>query len=480
MGSEAFQRAAGEVPKRVHFIGVCGTGMGALALLFREMGAEVSGSDVQAYPPMGDLLRGAGIDIRLGYRPENVAGNLDYVVVGNAVSKNNPEVEEVLRRGLAYGSFPETLARFFLAMREPVVVVGTHGKTTSTALLAWVLEAAGHAPGFLVGGEPKNFPSSSRFGTGPYFVVEGDEYDSAFFDKGPKFLHYRPRFSLFTSLEYDHADIYPDVDSLRTQFRRFVQGITPEGLLLVCSQYPTAVEIAREASCTVETYGYGQESDWRGVLRQNDPDGLTIEVSFLRSFVGSFSSHLSGGHNGLNILGCIALLSRLGVQIEQIRRGLYGFLGVRRRQEILGEVDGVLLVDDFAHHPTAVRETIRSMARRFPGRRILAIYEPRTHTSRKSVFQKEYVEAFQEANLAVCARIFRAETVPEEDRFRPDLWEKQMRERGKEAYYLQEMGDLERFLVQSARPGDLVLFMSSGDFEGVPGRVLRELGHRGQ
>ncbi|MEW6439455.1 MAG: Mur ligase domain-containing protein [bacterium] len=469
---------ARQMPRTVHFIGVCGTGMGALALLFREAGVSVRGSDLQAYPPMGDLLRSAGIDIRLGYRPENLDGDVSYVVVGNAVSKGNPEVEELFRRGLPYGSFPETLARFFLAGRDPVVVVGTHGKTTSTALLAWLLHAAGLEPGFLVGGEPKNFQSSSRCGAGPYFVVEGDEYDSAFFDKGPKFLHYRPSFALFTSLEFDHADIYPDLDAIRDQFRRFSALLPKHGSLLVCSEYPGAVEITRDLTCRVETYGYGAGSNWRGVLRQNGSRGLTLDVVERARFVGSFSCPLSGRHNGLNVLGSVGLLHALGVPAERIQDGLTSFLGVSRRQEVLGEADGVVLVDDFAHHPTAIRETLQAIVARYPGRRILAAYEPRTHTSRKKVFQEEYVEAFQDADVAICGRIFRPETVAVEERFRPDLWERELRARGHEAYYLEDLRELEEFLVRGCRPGDLVLFMSSGDFDGVPGRVLDGLRER--
>jgi len=481
MESEEFGGVAQEdglsasLPARVHFIGVCGTGMGALALLFREKGVAVSGSDLQSYPPMGNLLRGAGIDVRLGYRPENLDGDVQYVVVGNAVSKNNPEVEETIRRGVPYGSFPESLSRFFLAGREPVVVVGTHGKTTSTAMLAWMLEAAGHRPGFLVGGEPRNFPSSGRCGSGPFFVVEGDEYDSAFFDKGPKFLHYRPVYALFTSLEYDHADIYADEESLKAQFLRFVQKVPARGLVLVCAEYPGAVEIARRGVCRVETYGFDSDADWRARIVEQGPGGSTLEVFCKGEPLGVFRCRLSGSHNGLNALGSLALLSRLGVPPATLRSGLAGFAGVRRRQELLGEADGVVLVDDFAHHPTAVRETLRALRHRFPGRRVVAVYEPRTQTSRRAVFQKQYAQAFEGADLVLCSRLFRADAVPEKDRFNPELWEQETRRAGVQAFYIADMDALENFLVENARPGDLVVFMSSGDFEGLPARVLGRL-----
>lgn len=468
------------LPSKVHCIGVCGTGMGALALLFREKGVAVSGSDLQAYPPMGDLLRGAGIDVRLGYRCENVDADVQYVVVGNAVSRNNEEVEETIRRGIPYGSFPESLSRFFLAGREPVVVVGTHGKTTSTAMLAWILEAAGHDPGFLVGGEPMNFCSSSRCGTGRFFVVEGDEYDSAFFDKGPKFLHYRPVHALFTSLEYDHADIYPDEESLKIQFLRFVEKIPARGLVLVCAEYPGAVEIACRGVCRVETYGFDPGADWYGRVVERGSEGFSLEVCCKGEPFGVFRCPLSGSHNGLNALGSLALLSRLGVDAELLRNGLAGFAGVRRRQELLGEAGGVVLVDDFAHHPTAVRETLRALGHRFPGRRVVAVYEPRTQTSRRRVFQRQYVEAFDGADLVLCSRLFRAETVPEKDRFKPELWEQDMRRAGRKALYVPDLDSLENFLVENAKPGDLLVFMSSGDFEGLPTRVLRRLGSAGK
>ncbi len=457
-------RIPDDVPKKVHMIAACGTGMGALALLFREMGVHVSGSDVQAYPPMGGLLEKAGVELSLGYRPENLPRDVEFVVVGNAVSKDNPEVQETLARGLAYGSFPESLAHFFLSSRCPVVVTGTHGKTTSTALLAWLLECSGSEPGFLVGGEPTNFGLSSRLGRGKHFVIEGDEYDSAFFDKGPKFLHYRPQAALFTSLEFDHADIYPDLASIRKQFSRFVELIPPEGLAMVCSEYPEAVEIARKASCKVETYGYGEEADWVGVLEEPPGETGSLEVSCRGETVGTFPMPLTGRHNALNVLGSIGLLAHLGFEPGGLKACVERFEGVRRRQEIAGEINGILLMDDFAHHPTAVRETLAGIRRRYPGRRIVAVFEPRTNTSRRNVFQADYVDAFSLADIALCAPIFRPETVEPEERFRPDLWAEDLRKRGRSADWFEESESLEQALTDTCRTGDVVLFMSSGSF----------------
>jgi len=450
------------VPKKVHMIAACGTGMGALALLFREMGVQVSGSDVQAYPPMGDLLQKAGVDLSLGYGPENLPEDADFVVVGNAVSKDNPEVEEMLARGLPYGSFPESLAHFFLRSRCPIVVAGTHGKTTSTALLAWLLECSGAEPGFLVGGEPTNFGLSSRLGKGEYFVIEGDEYDSAFFDKGPKFLHYRPGVALFTSLEFDHADIYPDLDSIREQFLRFVALMPPEGLVMVCNEYPDAVEIARKAACKVETYGYGKDADWVGVLEEPPGASGSLEVSCRGQSVGTFPFPLSGRHNGLNVLGSLGLLAHLGFGLEGLKSCVERFEGVRRRQEVAGEVNGVLLMDDFAHHPTAVRETLAGVRRRYPGRRIVAVFEPRTNTSRRNIFQTDYAEAFSVADVAMCAPIYRPETVAPGERFDPGVWVEDLQRRGRVACCFDDAGHMEKALMETCRSGDVVLFMSSG------------------
>jgi len=461
------------IPEKVHMIAVCGTGMGALALLFREMGVPVSGSDVQAYPPMGELLRKAGVSLSLGYGPENLPEDADFVVVGNAVSRDNPEVEEVMARGLPYGSFPETLAHFFLASRVPIVVAGTHGKTTSTAILAWLLECSGRSPGFLVGGEPKDFGSSSRLGKGEYFVIEGDEYDSAFFDKAPKFLHYRPGAVLFTSLEFDHADIYPDLASIREQFLRFVEGLPPEGHVVVCEAYPDAVETARTAPCKVETYGYGENADWMGVLREGASS--TMEVYHRGQHRGTFSVPLAGRHNGLNLLGSLALLSNLGLPSEGLKKGAETFSGVRRRQEIVGDAGGVLLIDDFAHHPTAVRETLSAVRTRYPGRRLIAVFEPRTHTSRRNVFQGEYAEAFGRADMAMCAPVYREETVPLAERFRPGVWVEDLQRRGVVASCYEETADLELALTEACRPGDVVLFMSSGSLADLIDSVRKRL-----
>jgi UDP-N-acetylmuramate: L-alanyl-gamma-D-glutamyl-meso-diaminopimelate ligase len=464
-----------DLPERVHMIAVCGTGMGALALLFREAGVRVTGSDLQAYPPMGDLLRRAGVEIRSGYSKDHLPEDADCVVVGNAVSRDNPEVEAAMGSGVSCTSFPEALARFFLEGRRSIVVVGTHGKTTSTSILAWLLEAAGLSPGFLVGGEPCNFGSSSRVGTGPFFVTEGDEYDSAFFNKKPKFLLYRPELALFTSLEFDHADIYPDFDSIRREFVRFVRLLPPYGLLMVCDQYPEALEVAREAACRVETYGYGSDAEMHGALRPVESGLPVLDIVHRGEPLGSFFLPLSGRHNALNVLGCVGVLRHVGVSTESIRQGLAGFLGVRRRQEPVGEAGGVLFLDDFAHHPTAVKETLQAVRMQYPGRRILAVFEPKTHTSRRKIFQQEYVDAFLEADLSFCLPVFRSEALEKAERFDPALWSREIRERGGDSQAVTGPDHLERSLMEVCREGDVVLFMSSGNLSTVMNECLRKI-----
>ena len=453
-------------------IAVCGTGMGALALLFREAGVHVTGSDQQAYPPMGDMLQRAGVTVRLGYRLENLPLDADCVVVGNAVSRDNPEVDAAERAGIRRMSFPEALAAFFLEGRRSVVVVGTHGKTTSSSILAWLLESAGVSPGFLIGGEPKNFGFGSRVGNGPYFVTEGDEYDCAFFDKRPKFIHYRPELALFTSLEFDHADIYPDLDALLQAFTRFVGLLPPSGLVMVCDEYPEARSLAAKAACRVQTYGYGEGTDLRGVYHAVGGKAPALEIVHMGESLGSFPLPLSGRHNGLNVLGCVGILRWIGIPSERIRQGLAGFLGVRRRQEPVGEAGGVLFLDDFAHHPTAVRETLRAVRMKYPGRRLLAVFEPRTHTSRRKVFQNEYAEAFLEADISYCLPVFRSESLEASERFDPDGWSRMIRVRGGLAHSVSGPEELEKRLLDVLRAGDVVLFMSSGDLSKVVGGLV--------
>ena len=407
----------------VHLIAACGVGMASLAGMLKEKGFRVSGSDANVYPPMSTQLESLGIRLASPYAAENIPPDADLVVVGNAVSRGNPEAEEAVRRGVPMLSMPQAIARFFIGERESIVVAGTHGKTTTTSLAAWSLFDLGADPSFLVGGVPKNFPVSYRLGQGRHFVIEGDEYDTAYFDKGPKFLHYRPRIVLLTSVEFDHADIYRDLGHVLESFRKLTALLPPDGLLVACADYPDVVAVAREARCPVIFYATrdgaiseGRDgASWavRGTGESGGMTGFRMEGS---GRTLDFRFPLPGLYNAANAAGVAIVLMHLGFPPEKIARTFERFAGIRRRQEVVGEFGGILVIDDFAHHPTAVRETVRAVRDRYPGRRIVAVFEPRSNTSRRKVVQGEYADALAAADEAILAGVFgKADSPAESD-----------------------------------------------------------------
>ena len=460
--------------KNVHLIAACGVGMASLAGMLKEKGCRVTGSDANVYPPMSTQLESLGIRLASPYAAENIPPDADLVVVGNAVSRGNPEAQEAVRRGVPTLSMPQAVARFFIGDRESIVVAGTHGKTTTTSLAAWSLFALGADPSFLVGGVPKNFPVSYRLGEGRHFVIEGDEYDTAYFDKGPKFLHYRPRIVLLTSVEFDHADIYRDLDHVRESFRKLAAILPPDGLLVACADYPDVVAVAREARCPVIFYatrdgalpagsGFGA---WavRGTGESGGMTGFRMEGA---GRALDFRFPLPGLHNAANAAGVAIVLMRLGFLPEAIARTFERFAGIRRRQEVVGEFRGILVVDDFAHHPTAVRETIRAVRGRYPGRRIVAVFEPRSNTSRRKVFQREFTAALSEADEVILAGVFGAEKIPPEERLSPEEVAAELRAAGHPAQVIPEVDGIVSRLAETCRTGDLVLIMSNGGFGGI-------------
>ena len=466
--------------RSVHLIGVCGTGMGSLAGLLREQGHAVRGSDQDVYPPISTMLESMGIPILKGYRPENLDPAPDLVVVGNVVGKRNPEVVALLERGLPFRSMPEALGDLFLAARHPVVVAGTHGKTTTAALMAHVLTAAGRDPSYLVGGVLVGSERSFRLGTGPHFVVEGDEYETSFFDKGPKFLHYRPRTAILTSVEYDHAEMFPSIDAVEEAFLRFVAIVPPEGTLVACCDDPRASRIAREARSRLVLYGI-RSGDLRGRIVETGPQGMTFEAEGPPTDGRAprrFATPMTGSHNLLNGLGVIAAARTLGLRDEEIAIGLATFRGVHRRQEVVGEAGGVAVLDDFAHHPTAVRETIAATRARFPGRRLWAVFEPRTNTTRRSVFQQEYALAFDGADRSVVASVDHPEKAPEGNRFDVERLVSDLRARGLDARHIPQVESIVACLATEAAAGDVVLVMSNGAFGGIHRRLLEALSKR--
>jgi len=471
--------------KKVHLIAACGVGMASLAGMLKEKGYRVTGSDANVYPPMSTQLETLGIDLRSPYAAGNIPEDADLVVVGNAVSRGNPEAEEAVRRGLPTLSMPQAVEELFLGAKESIVVAGTHGKTTTTSLAAWSLHFLGADPSFLVGGVPRDFPVSYRLGKGPHFVIEGDEYDSAWFDKRPKFLHYRPRIAILTSIEFDHADIYRDLPHLVESFRMLVRILPPEGLLVACADYPEVVAVAGEAPCPVRFYrtvvrpgGAPLPTEPWQVRTTGEGEGHTRFRAERGEESFEFSLRLPGLHNGANGAAVAIVLSHLGFAPDQVAEAFRGFRGVARRQETVGEFGGVLLLDDFAHHPTAVRETIAAVRARYPDRPVTAVFEPRSNTSRRRVFQREFAEALAEADSIVVAPVFGADRFPPEERLDPEGVAAAVRAAGRTARHLDGVDRIVEYIVSTARPGDLVLIMSNGGFGGIRGKLAGALSDR--
>ena len=456
-------------------IGIGGTGMAALAGMLKSAGYRVGGSDAHVYPPMSDILKQQGVDYADGYHAANIDRDIDLVVIGNAVSKSNPEVQSVLERGLPYHSFPQALSNIFLRDRVSIVIAGTHGKTTTSALTAWVLDQAGLDPGFLIGGCVKNFNGNSRSGKGKYFVVEGDEYDTAFFDKGPKFLHYRPSHVILTSIEFDHADIFSDLEQIKQAFASLVRIIPSEGILVSVHGDPHIEEVLSLAGCTVETYGIDSEAVWRAEIRELSSKGVCFRVFHHSKQIGEFISPMLGRHNILNALSVIGLATYLGVPAEKIRSALESFKGVSRRQEVLGTFKGITVIDDFAHHPTAIRETLSALRLQYPDRRLWTVFEPRSATSRRRVFQDDLPRAFQAADHVVIAGLFSPETIPEEQRLDPQRVVAELVTHGKQALYIPTVDEILDELLNQLEKGDVVCIMSSGAFGDLHGKLVKAL-----
>jgi UDP-N-acetylmuramate: L-alanyl-gamma-D-glutamyl-meso-diaminopimelate ligase len=468
---------------KVHLIGICGTGMGSLAGLLKAAGHDVRGSDEHVYPPMSTQLAEQNIPVYEGFRAENLEWNPDVVVVGNVCRKDHVEVLAAGAGGANRGpipleSFPSLFGKLFLEHGRSVVVAGTHGKTTSSSLLAHVLNDAGRDPSFLIGGVPLNFRQSWRLGAGAEFVVEGDEYDTAFFDKGSKFLHYRPQLALLTSVEFDHADIFKDEEAVRAAFRRFVALLPEDGLLVACAASPGAMEVARGARCQVVTYGRpGSGADWTFEVTARAVGGrTTLAVARRGERAATIETHLPGIYNQENVVGVTALAVGLGVDLEAIARAVRRFLGVRRRQEVRGVARGVTVVDDFAHHPTAIRETVLALKGRFGPGKLIAAFEPRSATTRRNVFQSELADALSVADEVVLAPLYAPEKVPAADRLDVERLAGDLRRDDIPARLISTVEATVAHLAERAAPGDTVLVMSSGDYGGLHDRLLRALG----
>jgi UDP-N-acetylmuramate: L-alanyl-gamma-D-glutamyl-meso-diaminopimelate ligase len=478
-GNVLTQIAPGSI-RRIHLVGVAGTGMGSFAGMLKAAGYEVTGSDEKVYPPMSDMLAAWGVDVMTPYAAANLdAARPDRVIIGNVIRRVNPEATAVRERGIRQMSFPAAFGSLVLEGKHSVVIAGTHGKTTTSALMAHVLVSAGVDPTFLVGGVTLNYAGNFRNGKGPHVVVEGDEYDTAYFDKGPKFLHYRARTAMLTSVEFDHADIYRDMAHYESAYDKFAASLPDDGFLAVAASYPNAVAIARRASkAYVATYAGHGDADYTTDDLRFGPEGARFVIREPRGSAGEFLLPMSGHHNVENAVGVYALGRALGLSADQIRDGFASFSGVKRRQEIRGEIGGVLVIDDFAHHPTAVRETITAIRLRYPDRRLWAVFEPRSNTSRRNIHQTEYAHAFQGAARASIRVPEPHDKVPVSEQLDIGKVVQSLSAQGIEADASPDVDVLVRRVIDGARPGDVLLVMSNGAFGGFIPSVLDGLKQR--
>ncbi len=464
----------------IYLMGICGTGMAALAGLLLDMGYRVRGSDSAAYPPMSVVIKKLGIPISIGYSAENLKdrhGNLpDLVVIGNVITARNVEARFVLDNHIPYLSFPQAIADFFLQDRKSLVVAGTHGKTTTSTMLVSAIDAGcGLEPGFMIGGMLQGYDAGFRRGRPPWFVIEGDEYDTAFFDKGPKFLHYRPYGAILTSVEFDHADIFTDMEAVRNAFRKFVEIIPANGLIVACSLWKDVRTVCSNAKTRVIWYGTAIEDHWQLRDVETDLGGTRFRAFRHNSHVVDIDIRSPGMHNALNALSVLALCTELGMDPHKVARGLSMCQGVRRRQEVIGECRGITVIDDFAHHPSAVKVTIEALKAKYQGRRLVVVFEPRTNTSRRAVFQKRYATAFDMADMVLVRAVPDPDKAPEGDRFSSERLVDDLKARGIDARFMSDAQAIVQELAHTARSGDVIAILSNGDFEGLHHRLLEAL-----
>jgi len=472
--SPALNKVPGEL-HHIHLMGICGTGMASLAGILKEKGFKVTGSDRNIYPPMSTLLDSLSITLLQGYSPDHLHPKPDLVIVGNVITRDNSQAVELSNLSLPYLSFPQAIRHFALNGKYPIVITGTHGKTTTSSLIAWILEKAGRSPGFMIGGIPLNFGVNFKTGNGSLFVIEGDEYDTAFFDKGPKFLHYIPKAAIITSIEFDHADIYRDLDHVIESFRRLIDLMSDNEILIANGDSTLVKKEAERADCKVALYGLSEDLPWRASdIRLNEGiTSLTIERAGKDHL--KLSTRLYGLHNISNLLSAVVMADFLGVPKQIIKDALWDFKGVKRRQEIVGEEQGVTVLDDFAHHPTAVKKTITAVKERYEKRRLFAVFEPRSNSSRRNVFQRQYSLSFDNADFVMIPEPPLMNKIPEHERFSSQNLVDDLVGRGVKAFYFSNTDQLLSEMIKKAEKGDVFLIMSNGGFDNLPVRFLDEL-----
>ncbi|MFV1993972.1 MAG: UDP-N-acetylmuramate:L-alanyl-gamma-D-glutamyl-meso-diaminopimelate ligase [Verrucomicrobiales bacterium] len=456
--------------ERVHFLGICGTAMGSVAAAFSERGYCVTGSDADVYPPMSTFLEEKGIELSSGYRPENIPDDVDVVVVGNVISRGNPELEEVLERKLRYVSLPEIVKEHFLRGRRNVVVTGTHGKTTTSSMAAWLLESAGLEPSYMIGGIPSNLGRGARFTDSNYVVLEGDEYDTAFFDKRSKFLHYLPEILIVNNIEFDHADIFSSIDEIKLSFRRLLNIVPRNGVVFVNGDDANCLEVAESCPTPVAQVGFGEDCDIRIEALEYMPGKSAFTLNGAR-----FEVPMDGEFNVRNAAMALCAGRFLGVAREKLRTALSGFEGIARRQQVRGQVRGITIIDDFAHHPSAMRQAIPAIRQHFPDSRVWAVFEPRSNTTKRNFFQQELPEALALADGAVVAAVAQPEKVPIGDRLDAPRVVRELERLGKRAHYGKDTDSIVASLRDDVSEGDVIVVFSNGGFGGLHERLLAEL-----
>src|SRR5580658_1419566 len=459
--------------KSIHFAGIGGTAMAAVAAALRDKGFAVSGSDQNVYPPMSTFLASKKIEVMQGYAESNLAGQPDLVVIGNAISRGNPEAEAVLDQKLRYCSLPELLKEFFIRGKRSLVVAGTHGKTTTTSLLAWVFEHNGLQPSFLIGGIANNFGEGARFTDSPWFIIEGDEYDTAFFDKRSKFVHYLPEVVIINNLEFDHADIFENLGAIQTSFKRLINLIPRNGQLLANGDDPNLAPLLGVTHCPVKRFGLGADNSIYGFNPRYGPTASEFVIPSCK-----FHLDLVGEINVRNALAVVACAKHCGLSNKQIQSAFDTFKGVKRRMEVRGIAGGVTVVDDFGHHPTAIRETLRALRLRYAHQRIWAVFEPRSNTTRRNIFQKELAESFRQADAVLVSQIARLELLKPEERLGPRRLLQELQAAGRSAVYLADADAIVAHLRREAAGGDVICVFSNGGFGGIHEKLLATLGAR--
>jgi UDP-N-acetylmuramate: L-alanyl-gamma-D-glutamyl-meso-diaminopimelate ligase len=460
---------------RIYFLAVCGTAMASLAAMLKSKGYDVYGSDEGIYPPMSTFLEEHGIPVSVGFSPDHLTPEPDLVVVGNVISRGNVEIEQILASHIPYMSLPEAIREFFIREHRSIVVTGTHGKTTTTSLLAWLFNYTGRDPSFLIGGIPNNFGRGFQVGAGRDFIIEGDEYDSAFFDKAAKFLRYMPDIGIINIIEYDHADIYASLDEIKIAFERFVRLIPGNGLLVVGYDSQLARDMRVKAFCPVQTFGIEAGSDWTGTNIQIGRDGTRFDVQHQGASLGRFFLPLHGEHNVRNALAAIIVALHDEIPIILLKEALAEFKGVRRRLELVGTAQEIQVYDDFGHHPTAIRETLSAFRAGNQNSRIWALFEPRTATTRRNVFQNQFAATFDGADFILIAPVDRPDKVPAGQLFSADQLATDLNQRKKSAWAFQSIDNMADHLIKHLQKGDIVITFSNGPFGNIHQKILMAL-----